>query len=273
MTELGPDRLQIADDVAAMIGADAVRQVRTDPNWRTRDCWKCGQLADGQAEPIGVVVTVHHGGSFKGIRIAHTRCAPSAVNVVEGDPADAGPSSTAEAADNVTAVAMMWPPGGEDIAPVILLDFGVQVSVLSEAGDLVDLIADEFLARGWELVTRLGRMPGTIPAGTGCVWQLADGADITGPGTFLLGGPDAAGAPHVIVEIAPLYVPEVWTAATMHAERVTALIGPFGLDTWGENGPNYRTLQQAVKSGHVVGALLPIEARMASGQPFPSYVP
>jgi len=266
----GPERLHIAEPVADVIGPDAVARIRADPAWRTRDCWVCRKTADGTDEPIGLAVTV--GGALNTARIVHTRCAPSAVYGGEAtvDPAADEGHPGRDAETDMRAHALNWPPGAERIAPLLLVDVGVEYSYTADNGDLVDGLAQHLAVKGWELVTRLGTLPSTTPEGTAAVWQIIGGS--TEYGHLVIAGPGALGQPQPIVRV-DLIVPDLWTAAALYEGHIVALLGPFGIDEGWTAGADLGAVRRAVKAGRVMGAVIPTAVRMPNGQPFPPFNP
>jgi hypothetical protein len=268
----GPERLHIAEPVANVIGPDALARIRSDPAWRTRDCWVCRKDADGTAEPIGLAVTVERDGALQTPRIVHTRCAPSAVYEGEAtaDPAaDEGHPGRAGDTD-MRAHALNWPPGSERLGALLLVDFGVEFSYTAENGDLVDGIAQHLAEKGWELVTRRDTLPSATPEGTAAVWQIIGGSSEYGH--LVIAGPGALGQPQLIVDM-DLIVPDLWTAAALYDHHIVALLGPFGIDDDWADGADLDAVRRAVSAGRVMGAVIPTAVRMPNGQPFPPFNP
>lgn len=268
----GPERLHIAEPVANVIGADAVARIRSDPAWRTRDCWVCRKDADGTDEPIGLVVTLERGGALQTARIVHTRCAPSAVYEGEGIVApDADEGHPGREGDtDLRAHALNWPPGAERIAPLVLVDVGVELTFTAESGDLVDGVVHHLAERGWELVTRLGTLPSTTPEGVVAVWQVIGGT--AEYGHLSIAGPDPIGQPQLYVDM-DLIVPDLWTAGALYDRHIVVLCGPFGIDDDWAHGARIDTVHRAVKAGRVMGAVIPTAVRMPNGRPFPPFNP
>ena len=235
--------LTVADDVAALVGAEDLRQLAAGVGpTGVSECVTCRAGIDADAAASVVAVTV--GPLVTVARLAHRGCSPSGVVELPVDELGLTPEQLAAlvAGDvsDATARALLLPhaAGGR---PCLLVELHGGLATPADEGERVDLVVSGLLRRGLHLHARLGHLPPAAPG-----WRV----DL-GTGTARIGQPDGG----ALYE-GTLSLPSAW------ADGVAGLGGRCVLLTGtirrGADTGLVTALQSAARDGTLVAGLVDV---------------
>lgn len=246
---LGPDRLQIAPDVEALLGAEMTERYRTGPHLARDTCQTCGKDTDPLTAPVALAVLVIPEAARRPedphyVTIPrHGACAESELILWE----DALP----EGLDEINIRAGAWPMDDGSLRAVLFLGFPEHVAY-GKGPDRTptDLLAALHLARGWDLVTRMAR-PVASSGTAGVVWTLDPGADDAGPGRLSVINLRHGNAEDYIADTTEWWASQWWTATVAAQQHVDVYAGPLGPAINSEGLPDYAALHRIAKTRSV----------------------
>jgi hypothetical protein len=258
---LGPDRLQIAPDVEALLGAEMTERYRTNPHLARDTCQVCGKDTDPAAAPVALAALVipeaaRRPGDPSYVTIPrHATCAESELVLWEGP--------LPEGLDDVIIRAGAWPMDNGSLRAILLLGFPEAV-VYGTGPDRTptDLITAVHLARGWDLVSRMAR-PVASADTAAVVWALNPGASDAGPGRLSVINLRHGDAEDYIADAPEWWASAWWTDTVAAQGHVDVYAGPLGPTINGEGLPDYAALHRIAKAHRVTAtrAAVRVEGR------------
>ncbi len=199
------------------------------------DCAVCGGHSP---DSVPAVVAVWDAGpDTTWARVAHERCAPSAVIGESGLP------GTTPA----RAITGLVPHASAGVRALVLVEMVYSLAV-SEAGERIDGVASGLLGVGLHLITAAGRL--APPAGPG--WLV----DFPAAGLASITGPGVAGT----VYEGELWTPPGWLDVARERGGAELLTGVTGIAGVGAATSALRLVADAARAGRLVGGLVPVVA-------------
>ncbi|SLE83915.1 Uncharacterised protein [Mycobacteroides abscessus subsp. massiliense] len=217
-------------------------------------CTKCGNPGDATKEHTSVVLVVQPGTHPRVVK-AHNRCMASQVIELRGGGGNnvAGVVDKTGETDPVISVTAIWPSrDGSEAYPGILIDMPTAPTIVHvDSGEPEDIVVSGFLMRGWALILGIYQ---DLPTPADFTVKLGPG----GTGTIIdAGETDEHGRPRFLLDELPKPDP-VWIALAQRHGHIRVLAG--NLDIAGAPaGAAEAALRAAVRAGHVVGALIPVQ--------------
>lgn len=240
--------LQIAGDVAARLGPEAVVQLRADaPGWTDAECRDCGRPIDVRTAAAVVLLTgpAEMPGQLSVMCLTHPACSASELRPMTPDEAQTYYQPGPEQTHDVTVVASVW----DGARPVLLVSFDApSVAIQTDSGELLDGIAALLLALGWELVTQMDTNPAARPDDVACRYRLspepASGLR-SGHLEILIGAEPFA-------EIPVMNTSEAWRTAAEQSGEIAIYVGPLDLHQW-RSEVRQDAVDEVLLAGRLVG--------------------
>ncbi|MFD3407022.1 hypothetical protein ACFWUU_40440 [Kribbella sp. NPDC058693] len=241
--------LQVAGDVAEVLGAETVAQLRADaPSWSEAACRDCGRPIDVRVEAAAVVLLIGPAempGNLTVMCLTHPACSASELRPMPWEEAQAYYHPAPEQTHDMNAVAAVW----DNARPVLLVSFDApEVAIEADSGELTDAVAAAFLAQGWELVAQLDTNPAARPDDLVCRYSLDPqpaGGRRTGRLEILIGGEPLADIPAMVTG-------QAWRTAVEKTGELALYLGPLDLHQWGSE-VRLDAVDQAMHAGRLVG--------------------
>lgn len=224
--------LAVSAEVAALVDREDLEALESRVAAEGYDCAVCG--GHSPATVPAVVAVWNAGQDTQWARVAHERCAPSAV-IGESDLPSATPAR---------AITGLAPHASAGVRALLLVEM-LYASATHEAGERIDVVATGLLGEGLHLIATAGRL--APPAGPG--WS----AVFPAPGLALISGPGSAGT---------VYEGELWTPPgwldVARQRGAELLIGVTGVAGVGAGTSSLRLVADAARAGRLVGGLVPV---------------
>jgi hypothetical protein len=229
----GGRRLAISAEVAELVSREDLEGLESRVAAEGYDCAVCG--GHSPATVPAVVAVWNAGPDTRWARVAHERCAPSAVIGASGLP------GTTPA----RAITGFAPHASAGVRALVLVEMLYSLAT-NEAGERIDGVASWLLGEGLHLITAAGRL--APPAGPG--WS----AVFPAPGLALISGPGAVGT----VYEGELWTPPGWLDVARQRGGAELLIGVTGVAGVGAGTSALRLVADAARAGRLVGGLVPV---------------
>jgi hypothetical protein len=227
--------LTVSAEVAALVGREDLAALEARVAGEGYDCAVCSEHSPAGVPAVVAVWDAGPGTAWA--RVAHERCAPSAVIGA----ADLPGSTPAR------AVAGLVPHASAGVRALIMVEMLYSLAT-RDAGERVDGTASGLLGVGLHLIAAAGRLAPSAGPGWSAVFPAPGAAVITGPGI--------AGT----VYEGELWTPPGWFDVARQrggAELLTGVIGVAGL---GPDTSAFSLVASAARAGRLVGGLVPVVA-------------
>jgi hypothetical protein len=273
--------VQASAEVAEMIGAEHLHQLRHSAAYGPFTCWHCGLHGDANTEPTTVIaeqgpedgytatttVIAQRNEDTARTALAHAKCSPSQV-VSTGTPTpvaltdlETGRPATGpgEASHWQTMLADLPTPDG--LLPLMILDLRPEMATRTSPDERVTRSIAALLSRGMTPITTIneqlakalddrteGTTPGPWPLPQAKGWRL----ELSGRRTARLTAPHGS-----IIWTRDFDQPFRWRKLLTHTNRCAVLVGAIGLYPTEERPFTWLTtlLTQAAQANELVGAL------------------
>lgn len=248
--------LDIAPDVAAIIGPAREKAIRAGRELASGRCPVCRGHVDRQHQDAAVVIraAIVDGQRTAYVNLTHAPCSRSRIIEVSAAQVEAEQRQAhADNGDGLGGCTMMTALAPPDRRPVVLIRFDKTYrQAAGPDGDSVDLIANLLLSAGWHLVTQWEADPAEVPG-----WRLhwhPTTTETTGPATVSITTPGDE-----LLADATLSAAEAWLQAAADRGYVTVCYTPLPLHTW--TGVDNDALTEAIREGRVIGGRLAVSIR------------
>jgi hypothetical protein len=242
--------LQVAGEVAEVLGEDTVAQLHVDaPSWTGAKCRDCGRPIDVRAGRASVVLLIGPAempGNLTVMCLTHPACSASELRPMEWEEAQAYYHPGPEQTHDVNAVATVL----DGSRPVLFVSFDAPgVAIEADSGELTDAVAAALLGQGWELVAQLDTRPAARPDDLVCRYSLdpeSSGGRRTGRLEILLGGVEP------LADIPAMVTGDAWRTAVERTGELAIYVGPLDLHQWGSE-VRLEAVDQALRAGRLIG--------------------
>lgn len=241
--------VHIAEEVAALLGAELARQCRTDPQFLIGWCYECGKPFDARISPIAIIA--EKAGEYLVVCGVHANCSPS--HVAEPALVDAF-DRTGLVRSNISFSFM---PYGDSHRSVIFVEPGYYMAKVTDHGEFSDAMSSHLLARGWAIASDLDSDPVVLGIDQFVGWRRDKNTDALGLPMYvqMLQQVGSDLTPHEIgfsTEVSEETF--LWAQQAKTSGWVDMYVGPFGIQSWGERGRDDGMLRSAFSSGRTVSA-------------------
>jgi hypothetical protein len=249
--------VQIAPDVADLLGATQTARLASDAWDETVQCWDCGQpVLPGDPAAVLVICAVDAGASNLQFAVhTHPACAGSEVRrmtIAELRARPEFPDDTATSLDaDLDVAATLWVRGDGSAYPAVFISF--RAEVLLDAGDEPrDGVVAGLTAIGWHPTRTPDDVPPAAPAG----WWIRFGVVDVEAGLGLLELINPAGQVETEARVQDALP---WLAAVYRSGATAVFQGSRYLapPVWLAEG-TIAAARQAAHAGRLVGGTLPV---------------
>lgn len=243
--------VHVSKKVAALLGPKTVDTVHETAAKYV--CTKCGNPGDATKEHTSVILVTQSGTHPRVVK-AHNRCMGSQVVELRGGPrGDVAGIDPADSTDPVISLSVIWPSrDGTQAYAGILIDMPTAPTIVHvDSGEPEDIAVSGFLRRGWDLILDIHQ---DLPTSPGFLVKLGPGRTGTILDTVEI---DEHGQPRFLLDELPKPDP-VWIALAQRHGHIRVLAGNLDLGGAPAGGAE-AALIAAVRAGHVVGAMIPVQ--------------
>lgn len=254
--------VEIAPDVAELLGPDLFARLNSGSWDQTVQCWDCGGLLLPSDPAVVLVIwPVDFGaGTLQYAVHAHPGCSRSQVRRMTVAELDARPRWTVDTGPDadVDVVTTLWDGGDGTGYAAVLISFRDEI-VLDLDGERVDGVVAGLSAAGWQPTSDLNVPPTARPEG----WLLRFTVTDVDAGRGMLELINPAGQ---VETEASVYDSLVWLLYVHQARSAVIVMGSRYLADWITEG-HQRAAEQAAHAGRLVAGVVPVELRRCAGQP------